>query len=36
MGFIRQRAEGTGTLFLNAGGTVVQKVSPLTYFPLTH
>jgi hypothetical protein len=26
MGFIRQRAEGSGTLFLNAGGTVVQKV----------
>mmetsp|Transcript_20890 Transcript_20890/g.21559 ORF Transcript_20890/g.21559 Transcript_20890/m.21559 type:complete len:242 (-) Transcript_20890:186-911(-) len=25
MGFIRQAAEGTGTIFLNAGGTVVQK-----------
>lgn len=26
MGFIRQAAEGSGTVFLNAGGTVVQKV----------
>jgi uncharacterized protein (AIM24 family) len=26
MGFIRQSAKGSGTVFLNAGGTVVQKV----------
>jgi hypothetical protein len=30
MGMVRQAAEGSGTVFLNAGGTVVQKVTSVS------